>query len=151
MKNNKGQNNTLDYGILTELLGYHVRLAQVSIFRDFAASLREYDILPTQFGTLVIIGANPGIKQTDLAHAIQLDRSTIVPLLDRLEKEGWVTRERLPSDRRTNALKLTPAGEGFLAKLTPLVRNHDKRIQDMLDKNEKNQLISILNKISPRA
>ena len=37
MNKNKGQGNNLDYGILTELLGYHVRLAQVSIFRDFAA------------------------------------------------------------------------------------------------------------------
>lgn len=148
MNKNKGQGNTLDYGILKELLGYHVRLAQVSVFRDFAANLREYDMLPTQFGTLVIIGANPGIKQTDLARAIQLDRSTIVPLLDRLEKRGWVTRERLPSDRRTNALKLTPTGVEFLNKLTPLVRIHDQHIQEKLDKNEQNQLVKLLNKIS---
>ena len=148
MNKNKGQGNNLDYGILTELLGYHVRLAQVSIFRDFAANLRNYDMSPTQYGTLVIIGANPGIKQTDLAHAIQLDRSTIVPLLDRLEKSGWVTRERLPSDRRTNALKLTQAGKEFLDKLTPMVRNHDQRIQDKLDKTDKKQLVNILNKIS---
>jgi DNA-binding MarR family transcriptional regulator len=149
MNKNKEQGNSLDFGILTDLLGYHVRLAQVSIFRDFAANLREYDILPTQFGTLVIIGANPGIKQTDLARAIQLDRSTIVPLLDRLEKSGWVTRERLPSDRRTNALKLTPAGLEFLNQLTPLVHVHDRRIQGKLDKTERLQLVKLLNKISP--
>ena len=148
MNKNKGQENHLDFGLLTELLGYHVRLAQVSIFRDFAASLREYDMLPTQYGTLVIIGANPGIKQTDLAWAIQLDRSTIVPLLDRLEKCGWVTRERLPSDRRTNALRLTPEGEIFLNQLTPLVRDHDRRFQEKLNKTEQNQLIKLLNKIS---
>lgn len=150
MNNNKGLDNQLHFGVLTELLGYHVRLAQVAVFRDFAANLRDYDMLPTQFGTLVIIGANPGIKQTDLARAIQLDRSTIVPLLDRLEKEGWVTRERLPSDRRTNALKLTLAGEEFLAKLTPLVLDHDKHIQSKLDNNEQNQLIKLLSKISPK-
>lgn len=151
MKKNKGQGNNLDFGMLTELLGYHVRLAQVAIFRNFAASLREHDMLPTQFGTLVIIGANPGIKQTDLAWAIQLDRSTIVPLLDRLEKSGWVTRERLPSDRRTNALQLTPKGEEFLNRLIPMVRAHDQQMQGNLNKTELNQLIKLLNKISSSA
>lgn len=147
---NNYHNNTLDFGVLTDLLGYHVRLAQVSVFRDFGGSLRDYDILPTQFGTLVIIGANPGIKQTDLAWAIQLDRSTIVPLLDRLEKNGWVTRERLPSDRRTNALGLTETGTALLDKLTPLVLAHDQRIQARLNKTEQNQLIKLLGKISSK-
>jgi len=148
MNKNKGQGNNLDFSILTELLGYHIRLAQVSVFRDFGASLRDYEMLPTQFGTLVIIGANPGIKQTDLAWAIQLDRSTIVPLLDRLEKNGWVTRERLPSDRRTNALRLTETGMSLLETLTPLVLAHDQRIQGRLNKTEKNQIIKLLGKIS---
>ena len=146
--NDKAQANKLDFGILTELVGYHVRLAQVAIFRDFAANLRELDITPTQFGTMVIIGANPGIKQTDLAQAIQLDRSSIVPLIDRLEKGGLVTRERLHSDRRINALKLTPAGSRFLEKLVPLVHDHDQGILGKLDKKEQNQLINLLNKIS---
>jgi DNA-binding MarR family transcriptional regulator len=76
-KNNP--DGAIDYGILPDLLGYKVRLTQIEIFRDFVESLTEFDLTPTKFGTLLIIEANPGIKQKDLASALQIDRSTAVP------------------------------------------------------------------------
>ena len=139
--------NSLDRGILTELIGYHVRMAQVAVFRDFVAALRDVEMTPTHFGTLVIISSNPGIKQSDLASAIQIDRSTVVPLIDKLENEGLVTRERLYNDRRTNALRITGKGQVFLDKLIPLVRAHERNFFKKLTKDEQNQIIKLLNKI----
>lgn len=150
MTDQKEGNIGPDFNMLTDLIGYHVRLAQVAIFKDFTHSLRDYDISPTQFGTLMIIRANPGIKQSDLARAIHLDRSTVVPLIDRLEKDGLVSRERLANDRRTNALKLTATGTGLLEKLIPLVLAHEQRLANHLSKEEQIQLITLLKKIFPR-
>jgi len=150
MTNNNEAAGSLDFGILTELLGYNIRLTQVAIFRDFASTLSNYDISPTQFGALVIVKLNPGIKQSDLAQAIQLDRSTVVPLLDRLEKDGLITREKLASDRRTNALKLTTQGSKLLEKLIPLVIQHEQRLAWNLTKDEQIQLVSLLKKILPK-
>ena len=65
--------------MLPELLGYHLRLAQRAIFDDFAQSMAELEVSPGLFGMLVIIEANPGLKQTELADAAQLDRSSLVP------------------------------------------------------------------------
>lgn len=140
-------NNDLDTGILTTLVGYHVRLAQVAIFRDFVNTLNEHDISPTQFGTLAIISNNPGIKQTDLAGALQIDRSTVVPLIDKLEHIGLVTRERLSNDRRTNALHITAEGQKLLQILIPKVRDHELNMCKKLTNNEQNQLITLLTKI----
>ena len=41
-------------------------------------------VSPGEFGVLVLIEANSGINQTALAAAVGADRSTMVPILDRL-------------------------------------------------------------------
>jgi DNA-binding MarR family transcriptional regulator len=143
----KDKTNNLDLVILPDLIGYHVRLAQVAIFRDFVAALRDFEMTPTHFGTLVIVNNNPGIKQTDLASAIQIDRSTVVPLIDKLESEGLVTRERLTNDRRTNALRITDNGQRLLERLIPMVRAHEQHVFKNLTKDEQNKVIRLLNKI----
>ncbi len=97
----------------------------------------------------MIIESNPGVKQTDLAKAIQLDRSTVVPLIDRLEQNGYVARKRMANDRRTNALGLTKKGAGLLVKLKPLVVEHEARLTRKLSKANQRRLITLLNKISP--
>ena len=57
----------ITFGILPELIGYRLRIAQVGIFRDFCTSVDEPEITPTLFGVLVLIDANPGMKQTKSA------------------------------------------------------------------------------------
>ena len=43
----------------------------------------------------------------------------ITTVLDNLERRKLVTRERLPEDRRTVIVRLTPAGRRLIAKLFP--------------------------------
>src|SRR5207249_6787749 len=61
-------------GMLPGLLGYRLRLAQQTVFRDFAESVS--DLSPGRTGMLLLIDANPGVTQGRLAHAVGLDRST---------------------------------------------------------------------------
>jgi hypothetical protein len=79
MTGKRKRGDAIDFGLLPGLLGYQVRQAQIAIFRDFTSSLAEDGMTPTLFGSLVLIEANPGLKQADLARALQLDRSTVVP------------------------------------------------------------------------
>ncbi len=66
----------LDRGILPGLVGFHLRQAQIAVFRDFTATMGELEITPGLFAVLVLIESNPGLKQTELARAVHLDRST---------------------------------------------------------------------------
>ncbi len=91
MTGKRRRGNTIDFGLLPGLLGYQVRQAQIAIFRDFTATLADDGMTPTLFGSLVLIEANPGLKQADLARALQLDRSTVVTVIDTLEKRGLGT------------------------------------------------------------
>src|SRR5437764_6975440 len=53
------------------------------------------------------------ISQHDLGDQLGIDRTTMVELIDDLEKRGAVVRRRNPADRRSYALSLTPKGRTF--------------------------------------
>jgi len=78
----------VDYGLLPGLVGYQLRMAQIALFRDFAQGPGGEDVTPGLFGVLVIIEANPDLKQSELARATHLDRSTVVTVIDNLERRG---------------------------------------------------------------
>lgn len=139
----------LDFGILPTLAGYQLRLAQIAIFRDFAQSLGEFDVTPGLFGVLVIIDANAGLKQSELARAAHLDRSTVVSVIDNLERRGLVERRAADNDRRSNALVLTPDGAALLKKLKRRVNEHEKRLVQHLTEDERQTLVTLLQRIFP--
>lgn len=141
-------NSPLDFGNLPDLVGYQLRMAQVMVFRDFDRELSDLDITPAIFGVLEILRRNQGLTQTRLAQAIGLDRSSLVPLLDKLQKRNVVEREASTKDRRSNYLHLTDAGEQLLLEAQRRVRLHEKRIQARLTKSETRQLIQLLMKLA---
>lgn len=136
-------------GILPDLLGYRLRLAQRAIFNDFAQSMAEFEVSPGLFGLLVIVEANPGLKQTELANAAQLDRSSLVPALDKLEARGWLARRAAEHDRRVNGLWLTEPGALVLRQLKQRVTSHERRLARHLNAAQRQQLIDLLSRIFP--
>lgn len=134
----------LQHGILDSLLGYHLRRAQVAAFADFARTMSSIDLTPGQFGVLVLIAANAGLHQSALGTALGLDRSTVVGVIDRLERRGLVVRAPAPNDRRSYALKLTDKGEGVRQEMAQRVRGHERRIARRLSGAERERLIELL-------
>jgi len=139
----------LSYGLLHGLVGYQLRLAQLALFRDFSESFAEFEVTPGIFGALVIVEANPGLKQNELSRAINLDRSTVVAVVDKLEQRKLVERRVLPNDRRSNALWLTADGAKLLKQLKTRVAAHEKRLVRHLSAAERDTLVALLEKIFP--
>ena len=139
----------IDRGMLTGLIGFHLRLAQIAVFRDFAATTGELDITPGLFAVLVLIESNPGLKQTELARAVGLDRSSIVAVIDNLERRGLVVRRPVATDRRSNALRLTREGATLLRKVKRLVTAHEARLAATLAPGERVALVAMLDRIFP--
>lgn len=77
---------------------------------------------------LALIDANSGLTQGELAAALRRNTSSLTPVLDDLCRQGYVTRERLESDRRTYTLKLTPKGKAAEAKLLASAMAHERDI-----------------------
>jgi DNA-binding MarR family transcriptional regulator len=139
----------LDYGVLPGLIGYQLRMAQIALFKDFAQGPGAEDVTPGLFGVLVVIEANPDLKQSDLARATRLDRSTVVTVIDNLEKRRLVERRVALHDRRSNAIRLTEAGVALLRKLKRQVAQHEKRLMQNFTTAERDQLVALLQKVFP--
>ena len=149
--NPKGK--SLDRGVLPSLLGYVLRRAQSAVFADFAGTFAKAGeaLTPGEFGLLVLVERNAGLSQMALARALGIDRSTLVPILNRLQTRGLLVRRSSPTDGRTHALGLTPAGEKALVKFARLVKAHEKRIASHLSASETRILIELLEKVRASA
>ncbi|HEX9790974.1 MAG TPA: MarR family transcriptional regulator [Kiloniellales bacterium] len=139
---------TLSYGLLGDLIGYHLRRAQAVVFDDFMRAMADSRITPGQFGVLTMIQANPGISQSALARALGIERSTMVAVIDELEARALAERGTARHDRRTHALALTAKGAALVKALEPKVRRHEQRIAGDLSKTEIRRLIALLRRLS---
>jgi DNA-binding MarR family transcriptional regulator len=139
------ERRALAQGALPGLLGYRLRLAQQAVFHDFAASVQG--LSPGRVGLLIVVDANPGVTQSQLAEAVHRDRSTMVGVLDQLEARGLIERRR-GVDRRTNGLWLTPAGRALLGRALRAIARHERRIALRLAPAERRELLRLLGKIA---
>ena len=113
-KTHGAQNSGLALGPLADFIGYPLRRAQIAVFDDFMIAAGRTGLRPGQFSTLVVIGANPGSKQTDVAEALGIQGPNFVTMINQLESSGFVQRRAF--DRRAYALYLTLAGQALVDK-----------------------------------
>lgn len=145
-----GVPKAIAFGKLNGYLGYKLRLAQQADYADFARAVGDIDVSPGRFSLLTLLAANPGITQTDLSRAVNLDKSTLTPALDQLERRGLIERRRIPSDRRALAIHLSGEGHALLAYMTEQVERHETSLSALFTPAEKRQLIRFLSRIAER-
>jgi DNA-binding MarR family transcriptional regulator len=134
----------VDIGVLHDHLGYLIRRLQVWVFQDFIRTLAPIDISPAQYSVLVVIAANPGLSQSDLADRLGIERARLVRLLDRLERRGLTRRLPSRTDRRSHALRLTPTGQRTLKRAKALAARHEGRLIDELGVQRHNSIKDLL-------
>ena len=69
-----------------------------------------------QLWVLAEIHRQPGIRVTELAHAMAVHQSTVSNLLDRLQRNGLIQRDRSSADQRVVHLSLTDSGRATIAR-----------------------------------
>jgi DNA-binding MarR family transcriptional regulator len=134
----------IDFGELPTYVGYQVRRAQARLFSELEAALKPFDLTPGSFGVLTLIHANPGVTQGRLAAAFGVDKSTLSPVVYRLESRGLVRREVLASDRRRHALFLAPAAEPTYGAARDRTRAVEAAIAARLTRAEQRELARLL-------
>jgi DNA-binding MarR family transcriptional regulator len=137
----------LDLDGLPDLLGFHLRLAHVAVYRDFSVSLVGLDLTQKQCATLQLIGANPGVSQVDLANTLGTDRATMMAMIDRLDQRGFVVRKRSTSDRRRQELNLTKAGGKMLTQARKAIDKHERHFTSLFTAAELGAFVEALSRI----
>ena len=94
---------------------------------------RELNTTRAQWAVLVRLQRCQGVKQAELADALDLAPITLGRLIDKLTSAGLVERRDDASDRRANRLYLTEKAEPILRELGSLAEDSMKRALDGLD------------------
>lgn len=136
--NNTFSSNQIDFGLLENSLGYLVRRAQLKIFQEFNYFFEALDIKPAQFSALEIIHNNPGLRQSALAKALNIQRTNMVGMLDQLQNRGLIERKPSTKDLRAHALHLTKKGEKFLKHLHLQFHQHEDLLLQRLGEENLN-------------
>jgi DNA-binding MarR family transcriptional regulator len=80
----------------------------------------------------------------ELAVVVGVDPSILVTLLNPLEADGLVTRERDRGDRRRHLVTLTPAGERHLASASRAPKHTEDALFASLDDDQREHLRALL-------
>ncbi len=127
----KAPGKEIDFGELDDFVGFQMhKMRNIQVVK--LAEIIAPESAPGHFPILYLIGRNPGSTQSAIAAAVGLDRSSLVPILNRFEASGWLLRVPAKTDRRAHALSLTAAGKSKLKDLQEIVVSLETRISDEL-------------------
>jgi len=90
------------------------RLVINSAKRHYAWIEKQCGVSGAQMWALWELNESPGMRASDLAAAMAIHQSTISNLLDKLESEGYIRRDRSADDRRIVTLSLTKSGAALV-------------------------------------
>ena len=99
---------------------------------------------------LTVLAANEQASQLQLAGRLGVDRTTMVALLDGLQRRGLVTRRAHSEDRRRNAVELTATGRDVFEHATKAGDEAERRFLAPLSPHDAEQLRKTLRLHPPR-
>ncbi len=109
----------VDPELLESQIGFQLRLAQLAVFGELIERMREIGLRPVDLSVLMLIEAEPGLRQHVIGDKLKIQRPNVVALIDVLQERGLVDREVDKTDRRANQLILTADGRALLALRSP--------------------------------
>jgi DNA-binding MarR family transcriptional regulator len=109
--------------------------------------LSDFEITTPQFLALVVLKDKPGITMGELCERLFLACSTATDLIDRMEKNGYLDRNRDPEDRRVIRLSITGKGKDIISQVINARRRYVESILAQLTQEEIDQLERSLEKL----
>ena len=103
-----------------------------------------HHLSPRQFQLLGLLHDQGTTGQQELGQVMGVDPSVLVTLLNPLEADGYVSRQRDPADRRRHVVALSPAGGQHLAAAAHAQHTAEDQLFSGLDDNQREQLRQLL-------
>jgi DNA-binding MarR family transcriptional regulator len=121
--------------------------------RRIARDLLPHGINPKQIHLLRKLAESGSLAPSEIAELVFADRPTTTSLLGTLERVGWITRRRDPSNRRRVIVEITAAGRKKLASVPQHLWRTGKMAIDPeagLSTAERSELRRLLEKLNAR-
>ncbi len=112
--------------------------------RDFNAALADFGIRHLHLAVLSTVRRFGPMPQAHIAAYLGIERQTMANLTDDLEDRGLALRTAHPNDRRSWAVRVTPAGEELLRQAIRVGRQHEAAVFGSLSATDQADLLRCL-------
>jgi DNA-binding MarR family transcriptional regulator len=99
-----------------DVLGYLLKHAHLALEQQTDAALAGMGLTARDLGVLRVIAGGEARSQQEAAAVLGVDRTSMVALLDALERRGIVARKPSERDRRRNVVELTQDGRSLFQR-----------------------------------
>jgi len=136
-----------DIGELADIVGFHIRLAHVAVYRHFTEAFSDLDLTQKQVSVLWLVDDHPAVSQIDVGRRLRMDRATTMTIVNRLQDRDFLRRERSPDDGRKQALYLTDEGRDALSRAKTAIAEHEAWLKSRFKPEEVEKLVEMLARI----
>lgn len=105
--------------VIGDSLGFLLNRAARLMAHELAEELRPAQVGIGQWAVLLFLWARDGVTQAELARHVAIEPPTLVRTIDRMVRDGFVTREPDPRDGRVSRIHLTDRGRSLRDALIP--------------------------------
>lgn len=109
--------------------------------------LHEKGVTRVQWIALYYLGTQNHMNQKELSRRMNIKESTVARLVDRLERDGLVTRQRSEEDRRVFNLILTKKGKEYRKDLVPEGEKFNSIVSKNITEKEMLVFMTVLDKM----
>lgn len=109
--------------------------------------LKAFGVTMAEARAIMYLGANEGVSQTVLARLLDIRPITLTRLLDKLEADDFIARQRNPDDRRAHLLRLKPRGRTVIRGVETLVLKLGVEIAQSMPAAELEEVVRSLGRL----
>ena len=130
--------------LIAERPGYLLHKAGLVLVEDVEKALGAVGMRIRDFFVLAALAGGPELSQQDLSRLLNLDPTTVVTVIDEMERNAYVERRRNPADRRRYNLILTESGREALATADRVATEVESAFFGALSEDERGVLRKML-------
>lgn len=131
-----------------EMIGLKTNQMNRKMLRFLNRSLEWYELTLEQWVVLSTLAEQENINQKMLSIKTEKDPTSLLRILDILEKKGFIERRQFQGDRRASSLFITAEGKRLRNEVAPYIEDRFKEITANISENEIEIYERVLEKIS---
>jgi MarR family transcriptional regulator for hemolysin len=128
-------------------IGYWLTLTTQAYHRAVMEELAPQGITYRQSMVLGWLALEGELSQTELAAKLMVEPPTLVGILDRMERDGWISRHGCPNDRRKNIIRVNPGAEPVWEKIIDCAKRARQRAVEGLSERQLESLQRLLQRV----
>ena len=121
--------------------------ARESVMAHTRPNLRSHGLSDQQWRVLRVLGEHGTVETGRVAREAYILGPSLTGVLNRMERDGLIRRERDPADQRRTVVEGTAKGMKLVEKLSHTIEAHYAWMEKTLGKDKLSQLYALLDEI----